>query len=95
MKNTHYFQRTLQCSLTLLASLTFSNAETIVPKIHEVSSENPISGRDARHTVDGSGLVGKIHAVGESGIAWTSLGNFKTTDYDPYITYDLYGIPRR
>lgn len=60
-----------------------------------VSSENVLGmDRDAGHTVDGSGLTGgshgPLHAEGEDGIAWTTVGNLGPgTDFDPYIILDL------
>ena len=60
-----------------------------------VSSENVIGlDRDARHSVDASGLTaastGPVHATGEDGMVWTTVGSLGPgTDYDPYIIYDL------
>jgi alpha-L-fucosidase len=60
-----------------------------------VSSENVLAmDRAARHTVDSSGFAagsrGPVHAEGEDGIAWTTVGNLGPgTDFAPFITFDL------
>jgi alpha-L-fucosidase len=63
-----------------------------------VSSENVLGvDRDASHTVDGSGFaagsLGPVHAEGEDGIVWTTVGSLGPgTDYAPFITFDLGGV---
>ena len=76
-----------------VATLSITNmalAGMMAPTVASVSSQNPVPGRDADHSVDGSGMTdyGK-HLQGETGIAWTSLGMYGATDYAPYIIYDL------
>ena len=63
-------------------------ADVIVTKIHSVSSQNPVPGRDAINTVNGSGLQDGKHVASEDGTAWTSLGTYGR-DFAPYIVYDL------
>lgn len=63
--------------------------------VHEVSSENVLGlSRDADNTVNLSGLSVSsnqtVHAQGEDGIVWTTVGNLGPgSDYAPFITYDL------
>lgn len=59
--------------------------------IAAASSENVLGlDRGARRAVDGSGLSGTTHADGETGVAWTSVGNLGPgTDFSPSITFDL------
>jgi hypothetical protein len=68
----------------------------ITPTVHAVSSENVVGiDRDADYSSDGSGMTGtgangSVHANGENGIAWTTVGSLGPgTDYAPFITYDL------
>ena len=67
--------------LNLALAIIFVNVCTagmIAPTVAEVSSENPVPGRNASHSVDGSGLTdnGKKHLQGETGIAWTTVGMY-------------------
>lgn len=92
MKNIHFKKYPRICGLALLMSLALmarSHGESIAPRVHAVSSENPVPGRGAKNTVNGSGLSHQFHAAGANDTAWTSLGNLGATDYDPFITYDL------
>jgi alpha-L-fucosidase len=59
--------------------------------IAAVSSENVLGlDRDASRTVDGSGMTGGNHADGETGVAWTTVGNLGPgSDLSPSITFDL------
>ena len=59
--------------------------------IAAVSSENVLGlDRDANRAVDGSGMIGDAHGDGESGVAWTTVGNLGPgTDFSPSITFDL------
>lgn len=56
-----------------------------------VSSENVLGlDRDASRTVDGSGLSAGAHDDGETGVAWTTVGNLGPgTDFRPSITFNL------
>lgn len=66
-----------------------------ITSVVEVSSENVVGlDRDADHTVNSSGLTSTgltlAHEQGESGVAWTTVGNLGPgTDFEPYIIYDL------
>jgi len=42
--------------------------------------------------MSGIGHVGDTHGVSAAGNMWTSDGIYESTDYDPYITYDLGGV---
>ena len=80
-----------------------ASAAVIAPTVIDYSSSLTDLGwgvpRDAAFCVDGSGLTGdgsagSTHAVGDTGIAWTTAGYYTggtvvAPDYDPYITLDL------
>lgn len=71
-----------------MGSLSF--AEVITPKVHQFSSENPVPGRDANNTVNGSGLSDDgHHEAAEDKKVWTTLGTYGATDFSPFIIYDL------
>ena len=88
--------------LTGLSEVRFDGkpvGEVIVaPWVAQVSSQLAFIDRAAVHTVDGSGLsgigeAGDTHvSAADPGYMWTSDGVYETTDYDPYITYDLGGV---
>lgn len=79
----------------IVLDYVFPVAPSTTTTVAAVSSENVLGlDREARHTVDSSGLasgnLGPIHAEGESGIVWTTVGSLGPgTDYAPFITFDL------
>ena len=97
----------LTVALIGIAIMTgMASAAVITPTVHDYSSSLTDLGwgipRDAAFCVDGSGLTGdgsagSTHAVGDTGIAWTTVGYYTggtvvAPDYDPYITFDLGGL---
>lgn len=91
---------TMLCLVSVLLTLTDIGLTSVLvtPTVDNFSSENPTGlDRTANHTIDGSGLTGdgsagSTHDQGENSIVWTTSGVYDTTDYDPYITYDLGGL---
>jgi alpha-L-fucosidase len=79
----------------IVVEYVFPEIPVTTTTVAAVSSENVLGlDRDASHTVDSSGLaagsLGPVHASGEDGMSWTTVGSLGPgTDYDPYITYDL------
>ena len=79
----------------IVLDYVFPAAPTTTTKVKAVSSENVLGmDRSASHTVDSSGLttgnLGPLHAEGEDGKVWTTVGNLGPgTDYAPFITFDL------
>src|SRR5882724_7244639 len=79
-------------------------AQTLItPSVFSFSTQLTAYGRQAVHTVDGSGLTAGPSGIlgaadstvnnGDSGVEWTTDGNFGTpSDFDPSITYDLGGV---
>src|SRR5882724_6807038 len=86
------------------ASYSYSFAASIIqPTVNAFSTELSAYDRQAVHTVDGSGLTAGPSGIlgeadstvnnGDSGVEWTTDGNFGTPDdFDPSITYDLGGV---
>ena len=85
-------------SRSLLATALFIGhvqADLITPTSATASSALTAYGRQAIHSIDGSGMTGDGSAgttcsTGENGLVWTSNGKIVApNDLDPYIIYDL------
>ncbi len=89
------FKTILAAIIAIVIMTNAASSAVLTPTVADVSSENVLNlNRHAEHTVDGSGLTGNgsagsYHQQGENAITWTTFGIYETTDYDPYITYDL------
>jgi len=89
-------------SSVVSGSYSRSSGSIIQPTVNAVSSELAQYGRQASHTVAGSGLANGPSGVSgeadstvnnDSGAMWTTLGTaYGTNDLDPSITYDLGGV---
>ncbi len=79
----------------IVVDYAFPPAPTTTTTVAAFSSQNVLGlDRSASHTVDSSGLItgnlGPLHAEGEDGKVWTTVGNLgPATDYAPFITFDL------
>lgn len=79
----------------IVVDYVFPPIPTTTTTVKAVSSENVLGmDRSASHTVDSSGFtggnLGPLHAEGEDGIVWTTVGNLGPgTDFSPFITFDL------
>jgi autotransporter-associated beta strand protein len=89
--------------LFLLCAGTVQAQTIINPQVNAFSSQLTQYGRDAVHTVDGSGLTAGVSGIlgaadstvgnDPSGNMWTTDGNgYSPTDLNPSITYDLGGF---
>jgi alpha-L-fucosidase len=95
------FEVTLPENLTdpintvIVVDYGFPSPPSTPATVAAVSSQNVLGlDRAASHTVDASGFSagssGPVHAEGEDGIVWTTVGSLGPgTDFDPYITFDL------
>jgi autotransporter-associated beta strand protein len=92
-------------SLTLLFLLCAGTVQAAIidPLVYSVTSELAGYGRQAIHTVDGSGLTAGPSGIlgaadstvdnGSSGVEWTTDGNWANpNDLNPAIIYDLGGF---
>ena len=79
----------------IVVDYAFPPAPTTTTTVAAFSSQNVLGlDRSASHTVDSSGLItgnlGPLHAEGEDGKVWTTVGSLGPgTDYAPFITFYL------